>query len=149
MCWLNKFFGGTVERPSPADWLPEIDVATWADSIPWESLNIGAQLSAKPKIWIPMIPDTNSMDGVFDFGNNNILIAGANKSDHKIIVANIIEGDIAVYRTTSTYAIHRVIKIGNDAQGKYFKFKGDNNYASDPGKVRESEIEWVSIGVIY
>uniref|UniRef100_A0A6M3LKR8 Putative peptidase n=1 Tax=viral metagenome TaxID=1070528 RepID=A0A6M3LKR8_9ZZZZ len=149
MCWLSKFFKGTVERLSPADWLPEDVVRTWADSIPWQSLKLGVQLSQKPKIWVPMIPDTNSMDGVFDYGNNNILIAGANEADHAIIVANIIEGDIVVYRTKSIYAIHRVVEIGYDAQGKYFRFKGDNNFSADPGKVRESEIEWVSIGVIY
>uniref|UniRef100_A0A6M3JUD0 Putative peptidase n=1 Tax=viral metagenome TaxID=1070528 RepID=A0A6M3JUD0_9ZZZZ len=149
MNWLSKFFGGTVERPSPTDWLPEGVVRKWADSIPWESLNLGVALSQKPKVWVPMIPDTNSMDGVFDYGNNNILIAGANEIDHKIIVRCILTGDIAVYRTSTTYAIHRVIAIGYDAKGKYFRFKGDNNFSTDPGRVRESEIEWVSIGVIY
>ena len=149
MLWLSKFFRGTVERLSPSDWLPKSAVITWAEFLPWKSLNIGTQLSTRPKIWIPMIPDTNSMDGVFDFGNNNILIAGASQSDHKIIVANISEGDIAVFRTASIYAIHRVIKIGNDTHGKYFRFKGDNNFSTDPDMVRESEIEWVSIGVIY
>ena len=147
MCWLSKLFTGTIERPSPSDWLPEADVKAWADTLPWNKLNV--QLGKKPKIWVPMIPDTNSMDGVFDIGNNNILIAGANKADHALIVNALIVGDIAVYRTASIYAIHRIVEIGQDKQGKFYRFKGDNNSVKDPGKVRENEIEWVSIGTIY
>lgn len=148
MCWLDKLFGVSgVERPSPGDWVKEDAIAKWAESIAWQDLNV--VLSQKPKLWIPMIPDTNSMDGVFDYGNNNILIAGTNEDDHKKIIDFIKVGDIAVYRTPDIYAIHRVVKIGNDAQGKYFKFKGDNNTIEDAGLIRENQIEWVSVGVIY
>jgi hypothetical protein len=102
-----------------------------------------------PKVWIPMIPDTNSMDGCFDYGNNNILIAGADSIEHKKLIDFIKVGDIAVYRSPSIYAIHRIVEIGNDKEGKYFRFKGDNNSIMDKDKVRESQIEWVSIGTIY
>lgn len=147
LSFLLKLFTGTVERPSPGDWMQESAVQTWATTLPWQDLNV--PLSQKPKIWVPMIPDTNSMDGVFDFGNNNILIAGADADDHKKLIDNLLVGDIAVFRTPTMYAIHRISGIDTDGNGKYFKFKGDNNASTDPDKVRDFQIEWISIGVIY
>jgi len=144
---LLKLFTGTIERPSPGDWLPEDAVKEWADKLSWPKLHV--KLGVPPKVWVPMIPDTNSMDGVFDYGNNNILIAGATEADHKTLTGHLSVGDIAVYRTPNFYAIHRIVKIDADSDGKYFKFKGDNNASRDPDKVRESQIEWVSIGTIY
>ena len=144
---LLKMLSGTIERPSPGDWVSEPDVQSWAESFPWLGLNV--HLAERPKIWVPMIPDTNSMDGVFDYGHNNILIAGSNDDDHQALVAHLVVGDIAVYRTSSIYAIHRIIEIGDDAAGRYYRFKGDNNSTKDPEKIRESQIEWVSIGTIY
>jgi succinate dehydrogenase/fumarate reductase flavoprotein subunit len=89
------------------------------------------------------------MDGVFDIGNNNILIAGANRLDHQALIDTLIIGDIAVYQIPQTCAIHRIIGIKNDGVGRYFKFKGDNNTSSDPYKIRDSDIKWISIGTIY
>ena len=145
MCF--KFFTGTVERPSPTDWFPEDAVLLWADYIPWDKLLV--TLKQKPKIWVPMIPNTNSMDGVFDFGNNNILIAGANEEDHNKLVDALRIGDIAVFLTTGNPIIHRIVEIKEDKDGKYFRFKGDNNAFKDSDKVRSIQILWISIGTIY
>ena len=151
MCWLSKFFTGTIERPSPSDIIQETGII--ADNfgakiiIDLRQNNIG--LVNQPKVWIPPIPDKNSMDGAFDIGNNNILIAGADEADQKRMIDFINVGDIAVYRTATFYAIHRVVEIGNDEQGKFYRFKGDNNPVRDPEKIRENEIKWLSLGVIY
>ncbi len=143
----RRVLTGTLERPSPSDWLPEESVRWWAEMLPWSSLAV--HLKESPKIWVPMIPDTNSMDGVFDFGNNNILIAGRNEVDQGKIVDALIAGDIAVYRTPNIYCIHRIVEISSDEYGKYFIFKGDNNPGRDPDRVRSAEILWVSVGTIY
>jgi len=151
MCWLSKILTGTVERPSPQDIVKERAIVADGDAakvvIDLTQLNI--PFTKLPKVWIPSIPDTNSMDGVFDSGNNNILIAGTDATNQKALVDFIKVGDIAVYRTARMYAIHRVIKIDSDKDGKYFRFKGDNNAVADPDKVRESEIQWLSIGTVY
>ena len=159
MCWLSKLFGvsGT-ERPSPSDIVPldSITVITKPVGVLVNLAKLNVSLNKPPKIWIPPIPDTNSMDGAFDIGNNNILIAGANEIDQQRLVNFMQVGDIAVYRippdfsqTAKIYAIHRIVEIGKDSEGKYFRFKGDNNTVKDPYKVRDSEILWLSIGTIY
>lgn len=60
-------------------------------------------------------------------------------------------GDIVSYR--SNYApgiiIHRVIHIDEDAQGIYFVLKGDNNPASDPGRIRCNQIDRKVVAIIY
>jgi hypothetical protein len=145
--WLSKFFG-TYERPSPSDWvLNSQEFIDWVNSFPWQILRI--PLVQKPLVWIPDIPDTNSMDGVFDVGNNNILIAGANPSDNQSLIDALSVGDIAVYHIPQTCTIHRIVEIKNDKNGRYFKFRGDNNPSSDPYKIRDSDIKWISIGTIY
>jgi len=158
MTWLDvilKFFTGTIERPSPGDWVKPagiIDEGGGVLTIDLHHLNIPfgtVHPGGIPKVWIPYIPDTNSMDGTFDFGNNNILIHYEDPADQAIMVSMLRVGDIAVYKTETMYAIHRIIKMGHDDKGKYFTFKGDNNASVDPDRVRNSQIKYVSIGVIY
>lgn len=150
MCkWLNSLFGTTTEKPSPSDILPTQGIQVAGNTI---LLNLGClniPLTKPPKVWIPEIPDTNSMDGAFDIGHNNLLIAGATEEDQKVIVNFIKVGDVVVYLHPHFYAIHRIVEIGNDADGRYFIFKGDNNPTHDPYRVRDEHIQWLSIGTIY
>lgn len=143
--WLSKFFAGTIERPSPSDWLPSDAINIINGSLVVNLNQIKVKLDEPPKVWIPSIPDTNSMDGVFDIGNNNILIAGRNSNDHIKLIAALEVGDIAVYGGI----IHRIVESNSDEQGRYFSFKGDNNAVNDSGKIRDSQISWISIGTIY
>lgn len=159
MSWLSNLFKSTSEQPSPSDIVPEGSLSMAAGdkllvNIDLAKLNI--PFTKPPKAWIPMIPDTNSMDPVFDYGNNNILIAGADPENQKILVDFLKVGDIAVYRIPSdpgqpalAYDVHRIVKIGQDKQGRYFRFKGDNNSSTDSYIVRDDNIQWLSIGVIY
>ena len=147
---LGRFFG-TFEHPSPADIVPHKNILVQSTPVGvWVKLvRLNIPFTKDVKVWVPMIPNTNSMDGVFDFGNNNILIQGADDTNQKILVDYLIVGDIAVYETLRGPTIHRIVKIGQDKEGRYFKFKGDNNPAKDPGKIRDEQISWLSIGVIY
>ena len=148
MCFLSRLFG-TFERPSPGDWVPSVAISVSDDKIIIDLKRLNLGLDETPIVWIPEIPDTNSMDGVFDIGNNNILIAGRNDADQEKLVESLRVGDIAVYKTPSMYAIHRIVEINEDGEGKYFRFKGDNNASKDPDKVRPNQVTWVSVGTIY
>ena len=158
MTWLDailKLFIGTIERPSPSDWVKPNGITSDADAVVTIDLKrLNVPLSRPPKVWIPYIPDTNSMDGVFDYGNENILIScdtfdDIGREDQQRLIDALRVGDIAVYRTSTMYAIHRIIKIAHDDKGKYFRFKGDNNAVADPDKVRVNQVQYVSVGVIY
>ena len=149
MCWLSKFFTGTIERPSPSDIVPASSVQIIENSIVVNLTNLNIPFTQPPKVWLPPLPDTNSMDPEMDNGHNNILIAGVDEADQKKLVDFLQVGDIAVYRSPRMYAIHRIVEKGEDEQGRYFRFKGDNNAVKDPDLVRDNEIQWLCIGTIF
>jgi len=171
--WLRSLFG----RPSPlelspSDWM-KLEGITWYETTGKVEIDLSrvvVRLSKPPKVWIPPVPkykdpSKGSMLPNFSHEHNNILIAGSTKTDHAKIVGHLQVGDIAVYRIMTNpkddpadftkahvaggYAIHRIIKIDTDNQGKYFQFKGDNNPVADRFRVRDFNILWVSIGTIF
>ncbi len=137
------------EHPSPQNITPEESIKYFAGMVTIDLLKIKIPFTRAPLVWICPVPDTNSMDPVFDAGNHNILIAGADEENMRILCDFIKVGDIAVYEDYKS-AIHRVIQISKDKQGRYFRFRGDNNpIFPDAVKVRDSGIRWLSIGTIY
>jgi signal peptidase I len=84
---------------------------------------------------------TKSMTPVIDSGANGIRIVPRNDEDIRV-------GDIVTYESFNNLIVHRVVEIGNDSEGKYFIVKGDNNLISD-GKIRFSQIKYVTVAVIY
>ena len=160
MCWISRLFTGTIERASPSDFVPRGSIVfgqvngDTKISINLSQLNV--QLDNPPLVWMPDVPDTNSMDPCFDREHNNILIQGTTPGDQQKLIDYLKVGDIAVYRIPpgfiepqKFYAIHRMVEVGTDNEGRYFRFKGDNNYARDPYKARDKNILWVSIGTIF
>ena len=145
-----KQFTGTVERPSSSDIVQDtaitFDEYTQKVIIDLRQLNI--PFTSPLKCWVCPIPDTNSMDPVFDYGNYNILIQGGDQYNQQMMVNFLKVGDIAVYRHPQMYAIHRIVEIGSDKEGRYFRFKGDNNASKDSYKVRDSMVEWLYCGTI-
>ncbi len=141
------------ERPSPQDWLSETalayDQSTGILSVNLMKLNV--KLSAPPTVILPGIPNTNSMDPVFDEGHTNILMQGANSPDMDALRNALKIGDVAVYMTADGGSIiHRIVGDGTDAEGKYFVFAGDNNSGiRDAQIVRLENIAYVSLGAIY
>jgi hypothetical protein len=57
-------------------------------------------------------------------------------------------GDIVSYRVGDFLVVHRVVEKGNDDEGVYFIVQGDTNLISD-GKIRFSDIEYVTVGIIW
>ena len=126
--------GVASEKPSPSDWIKESQIEVYSTHV-----TIDIQNSE----WA-MFTNTNSMDPVFDETSHALEIVPETEAEIKV-------GDIVSYR--SDYAegtiIHRVIYKGQDDEGVYFVMKGDNNPASDPGKVRFDQIERVLVAIFY
>ena len=141
------------ERPSPGDIVPLSSIRHINSNVVIDLAHLNIPLKTPPKVWIPSIPDSGSMDQTFDTEHNNILIAGSDREDHQVLIDRLIVGDIAVYSFDGVNSvIHRIVRKGIDEEGRYFIFQGDNlvtNPKPDPGKVRDSQILWVSIGTIY
>ena len=85
--------------------------------------------------------DTGSMIPTIDRGANGIRIVPKTEEDIGV-------GDIITFEQDSMLIVHRVVEIGEDSQGTYFITKGDNNAFSD-GKIRFSQIRYLTIGVLY
>jgi len=174
MCWdvISRLFG-TFRRPTPSDIVPEesIDLIDGQFVIDTRRLNIPF---TRPPNLVPimMIPDTLSMSGVFDYGHNLKLIQPADEYNDKILAdwladeylnSNGMKANDCVFRVMVNpdddpldfwkphrfYAVHRMAYVGQDDNGRYFRFKGVNNPVKDPVKVRDNEILFLSIGVVY
>jgi len=158
---LRKFFMGTVDVPSPSDIVPRESIYhlenTGMVHIDLNRLNI--PLTKPPRVYIPSVPNTDSEDPIFDIGHNTILIAGADEEDHRILIEWLAEqwrqnprtaANIIVYQMDGGYPyIHRIVAMGEDAEGRYWRLRGDNNFRRDPYKVRDRHIRWLCIGTIY
>ena len=93
-----------------------------------------------------LVVKSGSMRPTLEIGDI-ILIHGVNPYEIKV-------NDVIVFYhpnfpgNKNWIIVHRVIEIGEDEQGKYFVTKGDNNLFSD-GKIRFSQIRYVTIAVVY
>ncbi len=150
MCnWFKR------EKPSPSDIVPRHAITHIKDGgyIHIDLSLLAIPFTKNPKVWTPMIPNTDSMDPVFDEGNNNIFVAGVNKTEQSIMLNWLSlqpPGNIIVYRIPDkAYLNHRIVKVKFDEEGVKYTLKGDNNSGKDPYTVRNHHIEWVSIGVLY
>lgn len=119
---------------SPQNFFETSQIKVYRDRVILEADNI---------VWAAF-EDTKSMLPVINKDANALQIV-PNCPDEIAI------GDIISYR--SHYAtgiiIHRVVHIDKDEQGIYFVLKGDNNPASDPGKIRCDQIDRKVIAIIY
>jgi len=122
------------EKESPADRIKDSDVNVFTNNVRIDIKN------AKSRKFI----DSNSMDPLIDEGTTTIEIKPRYASEIKV-------GDIVAYGVDGyDFAfVHRVVEIGNDANGVYFTTKGDNYYKEDPDKVRFSDIEGIVVGILY
>jgi hypothetical protein len=150
---------GTVERRSPSDIIPDNNI--WVDNdahtitIRYTALNIPF---TTPPIIKPImgIPNTNSMDGYLDYGNNLLYIEPANPRDHQImcdwlaleIMANPGDDPNDFTKPQLMYAIHRILNMGYDKIGRWWHFKGINNGSRDNYLVRDKNILWLNTGII-
>ena len=84
---------------------------------------------------------TGSMKPLFDEGANGIRVKPDSEEEIEV-------GDIVSFRSEDKLIVHRVVQKGIDSEGLYFVTRGDNNTVSDE-KVRFSDIEYVTIGVLW
>lgn len=130
---LEQSFEMPVERISPGDWIKESSIEMRPD---------GVLIKFDNPQWA-ILADTNSMDPVFDAESHLI-------QKIPLSAAEITVGDIVSYDSPMGYPIvHRVVEIGNDAEGWYAILKGDNNPQPDPWKVRFEMVRRVTVVVVY
>lgn len=84
--------------------------------------------------------DTESMVPTLDQGCNGLEFVPSSYQDVHV-------GDMIAFEQHKRLIIHRIQKIGQDQDGWFAITKGDNNKFTD-GKVRWSEIKYVTFGII-
>ena len=129
----------------PKEKISPRDIIKWKQIV-WDEAGESISIKGiKGKVLIAGIVDTNSMDGLFDYGHNVLLISDFDKTELEV-------GDIIVYATTTNdvgMIIHRIVEKGVDGEGIWYKCKGDNNFKKDPYVLREVNILYLCIGIIY
>lgn len=116
---------------APSDWIKDDSIQVFNDRVVifLNNASLGSYAS------------TGSMKPILDAGANGIRIVPSNESQIHV-------GDIVTYKKGNDLIIHRVIDEGNDSRGRWFIVKGDNNNLAD-GKIRFSDIKYVTVGILY
>ncbi len=122
----------SAERASPSDWIREEQIKVYPHQI---------IIDLDGAIWAGFT-DTNSMDPFIDADAHAIEIL---PKDPSLIKA----GDVVAYDSPYGVIIHRVVEVGLDEQGTYYRLKGDNSTLVDPTKVRFDDVRGVVVAVIY
>jgi len=140
-CSLGKAFGGcniaqSKDIPSPRDIIPQGDISYDSELHTLTIKNI------EPSIWLTSVADTNSMDGLLDYGHTCILTNAFKYEDLAV-------GDVVVYWNGSQNIIHQIIKIKEDALGRVYTLKGINNASPDPYLIRDEHIQTLLLGIIF
>lgn len=128
-------FTEPADIPSPSDTIQPNQIHVLSDRV---EITISGVIPA-------VFTDTNSMDPVIDIGTTALELPVTDPNTIQV-------GDIVSYESPlapGTTIIHRVVEIGEDEQGLYFIFKGDNNPTTDPGKVRPEQLKRKVIGLLY
>jgi hypothetical protein len=122
------------DKPSPQNFFNTTQIKVYKDRVILDVENI---------VWAGF-EDTKSMLPIINKDSNALQIVPNCPEDIQL-------GDIVSYRSDYAHGIiiHRVIHIDEDQQGIYFVLKGDNNPASDPGKIRCHQIDRKVIGILY
>lgn len=124
-------FGDSGPAISPSDRLTNDNILVYPDRV---VLKIsGATISS--------YDSTGSMRPVLNNGTNGIRVKPQSESDIRI-------GDIVTFKEGDNLIVHRVVEKGTDEGGAYFITKGDNNDFPDE-KIRFSQIEYITVGLIY
>ena len=139
---------GSFEKPSPQDFIPDAAIKTDGYKIIIDTQYLEMPLVDTFEVRASGVSDSGSMDPVMDEGSVDLEIFPITERDHLIMCDNLKVGDIAVYSKPGMNVRHRIVKIGEDWQGRYFKFQGDNNPSEDNVRVRDEDIICFSIGVI-
>lgn len=129
----NDFITGLVagEAVIPSSFITSDDIRVYDDKI---VIDI-------PNVSISNYASSGSMLPIIDEETKGIKIKPESPEQ-------ISKGDIITFKKDNKDIVHRVVEKGHDEKGVYYLTKGDNNNVND-GKVRFSEIEWITIGFLY
>ncbi|MFW5846723.1 MAG: signal peptidase I [Nanoarchaeota archaeon] len=129
----NTFITGFVitEREISSKFITSDDIRIYEDKLVIDIPNISVSNYASSKSMLPII----------DKNTKGIKIKPE-------FPEQINKGDIITFRKDNKNIVHRVIEKGYDEKGAYFITAGDNNNFND-GKIRFSEIKWITIGILY
>ncbi|MBW2974015.1 hypothetical protein KY346_06535 [Candidatus Woesearchaeota archaeon] len=120
------------ERDSPGDYIKEYQIHVYPDKV---VIDVSQPILAA-------FADTNSMDPVFDAKHNAIEVVPQRTTDVQV-------GDMVSYKTAYGSIIHRVKEVGQDEDGWYAIFQGDNNPVPDPGRIRFDQIQRKIVALVY
>ena len=123
-----------IEKSSPHDRIKEDQIKVYGSLIIMH-IN-GSELVS--------LENTNSMDPLID--ENSSIIQIKPKFPEDIHIGDIVSYE---YGHVKKIALHRVIAVGEDSEGKFFILKGDNVDSVDPVKVRFEQIKGVLVAVLY
>lgn len=159
MCWLSNLFKPKDNKPKDA---VEIIIPT-SYEVPSPQIRPfaldkqedgGFKLAGLPEGSFAIhFADTNSMDPLLDIGFAGII--------SPVNVLELIVGDIIVYHRPMIVLggvvhgegdiIHRITKIGEDAEGWYCLTRGDNKYitGNDPYEIRASWVTGVLRALVW
>ena len=130
--WIPSFTGfSTLELDPPSNHVDEENIIIMNDRI----------ILKIPNVTLSNYKDTGSMGPFLNGDANGIRIVPSSEEDVDV-------GDIVSYRVGDFLVVHRVVEKGNDDDGVYFIVQGDTNLISD-GKIRFSDIEYVTVGIIW
>jgi hypothetical protein len=113
-----------------------------------------------PEVWFAEIADTNSEDPVFDAGNHCECLRPLSDAD-RISLCDWIEDQwvkssgllaaLVIYKVPDGGLIsHRVHNISRDAEGRVWKFQGDNNAGiADQAPGRDNQIHSLIGKIVY
>ena len=95
------------------------------------------------KMFVSVLSDTNSMDGVMDSGHLALISEGIDEKD--LIVGDVIS---FFYDDNNPRILHRIIEIGKDKFGWFCYTRGDNVTIPE-GKIRKEQLNGVLLGLLY
>ena len=132
--WYLKESGK--EKISPNDWV-RCDQIAYDEQT--RTLKVGG---LEPEVQVFGIADTGSMDGLMAYGHNVILTSNFDRN-------KLAAGDIVAYQVYANLVLHRIVEIGEDSQGRWYHTRGDNCIDNDPYRLRNDNIKWLCLGLIY
>lgn len=124
-----------IERISPNDWVDYKQIV-------YDKRVKFLTIKLEPNVKVFGIADTGSMDGLLDYGHNVIA------TDH-FDKAKLAVGDIVVYQVYTKKIVHRIIEIKADKNGRIYRCRGDNCIDTDPYYLRDANLKYLVLGIIY
>ena len=135
---LRKFYlrESGKERISPNDWIKRDQIHY---DLKTQTLTV---TDLPPIVKIFSVADTNSMDGLLDIGHSVI-------ATDEFSCQQLAPGDIIIYQVYTTKVVHRIVEITEDNNGRIYRCRGDNCIDIDPYYLRDLNIKYLVIGIIY